>query len=141
MRRTLTVIALLVGIVSVPAVAGAQSYEGDLTLGEATVTVGSTLTVVGEGFAASSEVELFLVSGSTTVPLGKYTASASGALNATVTIPSSVAPGSYTLKAVGVDSAGAPLELVGTVKVNAAGSGSGGSNSGSSTVSLSSPPR
>jgi hypothetical protein len=85
-----------------------------------TVSTGESVSVSATGFKADSEVSVVLRSDPVT--LGTFTASSSGALNASVTIPTSTPAGSHTLTASGVDPSGNPYSVTQAIEVEAAGS-------------------
>lgn len=102
--------------------------DGPLTTGSPAVTAGGTVTVAGDGFAPDSVVALGIYSSPT--DLGTTAADASGAISATVRIPTSLV-GSHTLVAIGTDAAGAPRALTQAITVSASTSGGGGNDGGS----------
>jgi hypothetical protein len=76
---------------------------------------GSTVTLTGDGYAPNSTVSLYIYS--TPTFLGTTTTNGSGAFSATVTIPSTLAPGSHHLVSAGLDPSGNPRYLTSAVTV------------------------
>ena len=113
----------------------APTASGPLTTDHGAVsdlTTGQQITVTGSGFLPGSTVQLIIYS--TPTPLGTVVADSTGSFSALVTVPTSLAAGSHSLVASGVDANGAPRYLRMDVTVAAAsGSGTGsGSGSGAS---------
>ncbi|WP_156378902.1 fibronectin type III domain-containing protein [Microbacterium sp. Root61] len=73
-----------------------------LSLGDSTVSAGGSLTLTGAGFLPDERVSIVLHS--TPVTLALVTASDTGAIAATVTIPHDVEPGEHTLVVTGLES-------------------------------------
>jgi titin len=96
--------------------------RGDIT----TAQPGQTVTVIGTGFLPYSTVSIVIYS--TPVNLGMATTDANGAFTKTVTVPSSLAAGSHSLVAYGVDPSGNLHSLRMNVTVPPAAGSSGGSN-------------
>lgn len=73
-----------------------------LTVSSTSIQAGGTLQVSGSGFAANTLISFTLDPGS--IAIGTLYSDSSGAVNGSITIPSSVSPGSYTdIKASGMD--------------------------------------
>jgi hypothetical protein len=113
---------LIAFAVLVPAGAAvAQEYGG--STGELPVAgpviPGGPLEVSGGGFVAGSVVYVTLTAEATgeVVDLGALQTDSSGAFSATVTLPGSVVPGTYTLSATGVTEDGATRVLSSDVDV------------------------
>lgn len=88
-----------------------------------TAVAGGTVDVTGSGWELGSEVTATLHSNP--VELGRVTASDSGAISASFTIPSTVSPGSHSLVLTGTDIDGQPATVTLEVTVTAAGTGAG----------------
>lgn len=95
-KRTLLLAAAL-ALAFIPGVAQAQGYgPGNfVAVGDTTVTPGQTIPVTGCCFAGDVTITL----GGR--QLGTTTAGADGVFNTTVTVPSDLAPGTYTITATG----------------------------------------
>ena len=113
-KRTLLLAAAL-ALAFIPGVAQAQYDNGDfIAVGDTTVTPGQPVPISGCCFAG--EVTLTIAGRS----LGTVTADANGVFNTTVTIPSDLAAGDYTITATGqnIDGSGQlvlsfPITVVG----------------------------
>jgi hypothetical protein len=88
--------------------------------GTAAAAQGAQVTIAGSGFKPASTVLLTWYT--TPIPLGTVTASATGTINATVTVPSDAAAGTHTLLATGLTPTGGARYLAETVAVSTASS-------------------
>lgn len=104
--------------------------EDALTASDTTPEVGQTITVSGTGFAPGASVDITLEPGA--VKLGSTTADATGAISALVTIPASISPGDYRLKASGAALGGGLTIIETSIVIHEAGGGS--ANTPSSTA-------
>lgn len=99
-----------------------------------TVTVtaaGKTFTIHLSGFKPGSPVDIVIHS--TPLDLGTFTADATGAVDATLTLPSNFPAGAHTITASGIDAAGKPFILASPLTVAAAGSTLGTTTSATGT--------
>ena len=125
---TLSVAGVSVGVASP---VGAQELDLCALLGNPycppgeassdTVVQGGSIKIHGEGFDPGETVDVTICS--PPVPLGSFTADADGVLDATVTVPATVDPGTCTIVMAGQLS-GHEVEV--TVEVLAASTGGGG---------------
>jgi hypothetical protein len=81
---------------------GGQPGSATVSLGLGTIAAGSALHLSASGFTAGETVEVWLHS--TPVKLAAVTASGTGSVNLTVTIPASTTPGAHSLVVNGVTS-------------------------------------
>ena len=98
MRKGPAAAIVSLGLVLLATSASAQTYPptpSPLTVSKSSVRPGGSVTVAGAGCQASDTVAVDL--GETQI--ASTTADESGSFNTDVTIPSSTAPGSYTLRA------------------------------------------
>lgn len=93
--------------------------SGQLTIDDSTVAPGETVQVSGGGFAAGSTINIDLNPGG--IRLGTDTAGADCSFSATVTIPTSVLAGTYTIQASGTTPTGGALVLSAALTVGAEG--------------------
>lgn len=116
---TALLLLLVVALVTVVDVAGAQEYpvrEGGLDTSSGTVVApGEDLTVTGSGFAGGAQVVITIESDPIT--LGATVADAAGAISTSVQIPTTLTDGSHTLKATGTAAGGGLLVLAQAVDV------------------------
>ncbi len=101
MRHAATAL-LAVSALALPALAAAQPYQestGTLTVSETTIAPGEDVTVSGNGFAPSSDVDVTIES--TPRHLASDRADQSGSFSATVEIPQDMSEGEHTLIASG----------------------------------------
>ncbi|MGH9246016.1 MAG: LPXTG cell wall anchor domain-containing protein [Acidimicrobiales bacterium] len=111
---TRTLLAAVLLVVLGAGAADAQEYPPQpdfLTVSDSTVFVGQTITVTARTFQPGSTVQFAI-----NPPLGSGTANADGIASISATIPS-LSAGQHTITATGVDTAGAPLTVSGTVTV------------------------
>ena len=106
MARSLLLALFVWGLMVVSPAAIAQEYGeslGDLAPLPASVADGGSVPLQGTGFAASSTVEISLMSNETgeVVSLGVATTDSSGNLDASVPVPEGLAPGAYTIAVSG----------------------------------------
>lgn len=96
-RRAVVVLAMILGLIAVPSVAGAQYQPGvpGLVLVPSTVTVGGSVTASGFGCRPGQEVVLTI--DGTTVATTTARSDAQGTFEATFTAPGT--PGTYTVVA------------------------------------------
>jgi len=96
-RRAVVVLAMILGVLAVPAVAGAQYQPGQpgLVLVPSTVVVGGTVTATGFGCRPGQSVVISI--DGTTVATVVANNDATGTYNATFTAPT--IPGTYTVLA------------------------------------------
>ena len=117
MRKAIVALAG-VALSLLPGVAGSQEYPiqtGSLFVSDPTVTPGQAIQISGSGFVPGASVALTLES--TQISLGTTAANGAGAIDTTVTIPTSTAPGTHTLKATGAAAGGGTLVLSATITV------------------------
>ncbi|WP_051681632.1 GH92 family glycosyl hydrolase [Cellulomonas sp. HZM] len=77
----------------------------EVTIVPGSVDAGSSATVTGAGFTADEQVTLTLTRGSETAATVVATASGTGALSTTIDVPAGTTAGTWTLTAVGAQSA------------------------------------
>jgi membrane anchored protein len=144
MRKVVSAIGLVTGLMLLAAPAYGQAYDDEETSGlavsESTVSPGETITISGDGAEPGATVSFRLVRSSSalganrvllagprlgalvrpqaqsSVSLGSTTADDDGSFSATLTIPSSVDPGTYTL----IASSGGEVLATATIRVLAA---------------------
>jgi hypothetical protein len=124
--------------VSVPSGAQAGGYAStpSCSVTPASVAPGGTVTVVASGYQPGSTVTFHIRRAKASrAPLGRATVNAAGTATATLTIPTSLAPGTYTISCSGVDADGTAVEVASNVRVvdgtGGGGDGGGGSEPGS----------
>jgi hypothetical protein len=130
MKKVLVVLAVsgvatLLGL----GAAGAVDYpatSGGLAVSSSSVAPGGRVTISGGGFAPGAQVQITVAS--TPTLLATVSADGSGSIQATVTIPSNLEPGTHTLSATGANPAGGTLVLTSTITVS--GLALTGSNTG-----------
>lgn len=111
---------------------------GGTTVSDATLAPGESLTVSGSGWEAGSSVTMTLFPDP--VGLGTAAVSADGTFSASVTIPTSVSPGTHELRVSGTGADGQPrtsstsLVIVGASSGSASGSGASGSGGSGSDL-------
>jgi LPXTG-motif cell wall-anchored protein len=103
----------------------------------ATVTPGQVLRVTGDGFAGGAPVTFGIYSAPIT--LGTTTASATGHVSMSITIPADFS-GQHSIVAAGIGADGAPLFLRGDFTVTAAVVASSGTAGTAGTVAFTGPP-
>ena len=104
-------IALSIALALLPLAAFAHGRA--LSLGAEQVAPGASITVKGEGIGKSTTATLSLEGVLDTYPLGSVETTEHGEFETTVTIPSDIEPGAYTLKAsAGSASASAALKVL-----------------------------
>lgn len=124
-KMRVKILALAVGLLVVLAPAAlAQEYgpaNGDLGVPAGNYGAGDAIELSGQGFLPDSEVLLALSANATgdSFDLGTAATDSAGALSTSVSIPAGLAPGEYTVSAVGVTPDGATLTLAGAVNVAA----------------------
>jgi 5'-nucleotidase len=98
------------------------SYSGDggITVSPSAPVSGGVVTIDSSGWKANSDVTITLHS--TPVVLGTVTASSSGAVHATESIPAGTAAGAHTIELTGTDPTGAPRDVSTTITVASGGS-------------------
>ncbi|GAA1439090.1 lamin tail domain-containing protein [Leifsonia poae] len=97
---------------------GGEPGSASVSLGLGTISAGSTLHLSASGFDAGETVEIWLHS--TPVKLAALSATSTGTIATTVTIPSTTAPGAHTLVVEGVSSGvtgSAPLTVTAAASV------------------------
>lgn len=94
-----------------PAAAVAHGGALELTVSTDPVGAGEPLTVSGEGFGRNATVELSLTGPGGDADLGAAVADDEGAFEQAVTIPGTVVPGTYLVRAVGDEEATAELTV------------------------------
>ena len=119
-RPALAFAAVLAAFVA-PAAVVAHDGDGRAEVVPAQVAVGESVTVLGGGLTASSEVEVALVTAGGSLPLGGGQTDSAGALSIEVDIPSGVEARYYELHAT--DASG--LSLAGYLEVVQSGSNAG----------------
>jgi hypothetical protein len=111
------VVGLFLGLLAAPA--SAQQYPPTDTVcgvSDASLGPGDQVTVSGSGWQAGSTVTFTLQPGN--IALGSTTVGADGTFGPIVlTIPDSVAPGSYSLACSGIDVEGRPITRVNPIRV------------------------
>jgi hexosaminidase len=110
------VLGLYVGVLAAPA--SAQYPPGGTTCGVSDTSLGpgDQITVSGSGWQPGSTVTFTLQPGG--IELGSTTVGADGSFGPIVlTIPNSVAPGSYSLSCSGIDVEGNPITRVSPIQV------------------------
>ncbi len=122
--------------VSAPSGAQAGGYAStpSCSVTPASVAPGGTVTVVASGYQPGSTVTFHIKRAKASrAPLGRATANAAGTATATLTIPSSFAPGTYTVSCSGRDAEGTAVEVASNVRVvdGATGNDDDGSQPGS----------
>ncbi len=120
-RRHVAISAvLLLLVLGSQAVLAQYGPSGVLTVSDAHPLGGARITASAEGFAPSTAVQITMESvSSAPVLLATTTADASGALSASVMIPTS-ASGPYTLTATGTDASGSVLVFSANIDVGSA---------------------
>jgi hypothetical protein len=112
-----------IGLLGFPSVASAHEGDGRAEVLPAQVAPGDRVTVLGVGLAASSAVDIELVTASGLRHLGSGTTDAEGAMSIEVTLPPGTAPRYYELHAA--DATGFVLtgyvEVLGPVVAETAG--------------------
>jgi hexosaminidase len=122
-------LSLLLALLAVPA--SAQQYPpGGTTCGVGATSLGpgDQITVSGSGWQPGSTVTFTLQPGS--IPLGSTTVGDDGSFSTVLTVPASVAPGSYSLSCSGIDVEGNPISRNNPIQVLAAGGGGGAAFTG-----------
>ena len=114
------VLGLTLGVLATPA--SAQYPPGDTTcgVGDTSIGPGDQITVSGIGWQPGSTVTFTLQPGD--IELGSTTVGDDGSFGPIVlTIPNSVAPGSYSLSCSGIDVEGRPITRNNPIQVVVAG--------------------
>lgn len=105
MKRLLLIALLVLAVVAVPSAALAQypPTVGDLVLNKTIVEPGETVNVSGSGFCPNSQVTVRVKDnqGNVVATLGTFTTNSTGSFSGTVTVPSTLAPGRYTMESTG----------------------------------------
>lgn len=125
--RALTLLLTAVAVALVPTAALAQEYPSEtapLSVSTTSVVPGGDVTISGDGFAPGATISFELQSDP--ISLGSTEADASGAFTATVTIPSSVEPGTHMIVASGESASGGVRVLSVEVTVTGEGDEAGG---------------
>ena len=117
-RTLLVVSAFLVVGMQTPALAAYPPAGCGLATSTTSVAVGNSVTVSGCGLLPGSTVTITLEPGAQV--LATVTVDSSGAFSATVTIPSDLALGSYSITATGTAGDGSPLTQTTSLTVAAA---------------------
>jgi hypothetical protein len=123
------VLGLYVGVLAAPA--SAQYPPGGTTCGVSDTSIGpgDQITVSGSGFQAGSTVTFTLQPGD--IELGSTTVGADGTFGPIVlTVPDSIAPGSYSLVCSGIDVEGNPITRTSPISILGAGAGGGAAFTG-----------
>jgi len=115
------VLAALVGLTAVLALsvgtASAQyNVPATVTASTSTPTAGGSITVTAKGFVGTVQFSVE----STPQALGSAVANSSGVATLTTTLPANLSAGAHTIRAVGVDPSGAPLNVTTSITVVAA---------------------
>jgi len=105
-----------------------------VTASTTTPTAGGPITLTAQGFGPSTNVAFSVES--TPQALGSAVANASGVATLVTTLPANLSPGAHTIRAVGVDAAGAPLNVTTTITVAAAGATTTTTAAGTSPTGL-----
>ncbi len=116
------VLAALCGLTAVLVLsAGTASAQynvpATVTASTSTPTAGGSITVTANGFVGTVQFSVE----STPQALGSAVANSSGVATLTTTLPANLSAGAHTIRAVGVDPSGAPLNVTTTITVAAAG--------------------
>ena len=116
--------AALVGLTAVLALsvgtASAQyNVPATVTASTSTPTAGGSITLTAKGFGPETTVQFSVES--TPQALGSAVANSSGVATLTTTLPANLSAGAHTIRAVGTDPSGAPLNVTTTITVAAAG--------------------
>jgi len=115
------VLAALCGLTAVLALsvgtASAQyNVPATVTASTSTPTAGGSITVTAKGFVGTVQFSVE----STPQALGSAVANSSGVATLTTTLPANLSAGAHTIRAVGVDPSGAPLNVTTSITVVAA---------------------
>jgi hexosaminidase len=118
------VLAALCGLTAVLVLsAGTASAQynvpATVTANTSTPSAGGPITLTAEGFGPGTTVQFSVES--TPQALGSAVASSSGVATLTTTLPANLSAGAHTIRAVGTDPSGAPLNVTTTITVAAAG--------------------
>lgn len=122
-------------------VPGPECPTGSLNIAAAasdpSLDPGDSTTVTLTGYQPNSTVTVTLCGNGVAIVLGTFTVGPDGTVTFTVTIPSNVPPGTYTLATSGNRSSGATQVAFAPITVSSSGggSGSGGSGTGSGSGS------
>ena len=112
------VLAALCGLTAVLALsvgtASAQyNVPATVTASTSTPTAGGSITVTAKGFVGTVQFSVE----STPQALGSAVANSSGVATLTTTLPANLSAGAHTIRAVGVDPSGAPLNVTTSITV------------------------
>ena len=115
------VLAALCGLTAVLVLsAGTASAQynvpATVTASTSTPTAGGSITVTAKGFVGTVQFSVE----STPQALGSAVANSSGVATLTTTLPANLSAGAHTIRAVGVDRSGAPLNVTTSITVVAA---------------------
>lgn len=118
------VVAALLGLTAVLALsvgtASAQyNVPATVTVITSTPTAGGSITLTVKGFGPGTPVQFSVES--TPQALGSAVANTGGVATLTTTLPANLSAGAHTIRAVGTDASGAPLNVTTEITVAAAG--------------------
>ena len=118
MKRLATVSLLMVWSAAL-SVAPALAQEYAQETGDLELTKSIVLTISGDGFVGDSVVFLALTLDGTdeVIDLGTLDTDPAGAFSGSITLPSDLAPGTYTISATGVTEDGATRVLSATISI------------------------
>lgn len=123
------------GVLALFALGGTASgypISGGLNVSDTSVKPGGTVQVSGDGFTPGTPIDIEIFSAPTL--LKTVDADGAGSFSTSVTIPTSISPGSHTLSATGGAPSGDTLTL--SAEITVEGEGGGGSSSSSGPLAF-----
>ncbi|MCX6524663.1 MAG: hypothetical protein NTX58_07850 [Actinobacteria bacterium] len=106
-------------VLSVGTASAAYNVPATVTANTSTPAAGGPITLTAQGFGPGTTVQFSVES--TPQALGSAVANSSGVATLTTTLPANLPAGAHTIRAVGTDASGAPLNVTTTITVAAAG--------------------
>ena len=106
-------------VLSVGTASAQYNVPATITASTSTPAAGGPITLTAKGFGSGTTVQFSVES--TPQALGSAVANSSGVATLTTTLPANLSAGAHTIRAVGTDPSGAPLNVTTTITVAAAG--------------------
>jgi hypothetical protein len=106
-------------VLSVGTASAQYNVPATITASTSTPAAGGPITLTAKGFGSGTTVQFSVES--TPQALGSAVANSSGVATLTTTLPANLSAGAHTIRAVGTDASGAPLNVTTAITVAAAG--------------------